>query len=140
MEFKPDNTLSLEEFTTLLEKFKDLLVKAISGQFTEDSSFNWKYAILKDDINGGPAGGEHAYSFWLMEGLLRPMRKARVVHRGLAWLTEAFFRQIYFYGRNTVLIEDDKEYWDLRKKKGLKSDDLYINYGSLGVFKENLES
>jgi len=141
MEFKPNDTLSLEEFTALLEKFKDLLVKAISGQFTEDRSFNWKYAILKDhNINGGPAGVEFGYSFWLIEALLRPMNSVRVVHRGLAWLTEAFFRQIYFYGRNTVLIEDDKEYWDLRKKKGLKSDDLYINYGSLGVFKENLES
>ena len=141
MEFKLNDTLSLEEFTTLLEKFKDLLFKAISGQFAEDRSFNWKYAILKDDdINGGPAGLEHAYSFWLLEGLLRPMRKVRVVHRGLAWLTEALFRQIHFYGRDTIFIEDDKEYWDLRKKKGLKSDDLYINYGSFEVFKENLES
>jgi len=141
MEFKPNDTLSLEEFTALLEKFKDLLVKAISGQFTEDYSFNWKYAILKDhNINGGPAGVEFGYSFWLIEALLRPMRKVRVIHRGLAWLTEAFFRQIYFYGRDTIFIEDDKEYWDLREKKGLKSDNLYINYGSFGVFKENLKS
>jgi len=34
-----------------------------------------------------------------------------------------------------IFIEEDKEYWDLRKMKGLKSDDLYINNGSLGVFK-----
>ena len=116
-----------------ISKNKKLPSKAISGQFTEDRSFNWKYTILKDyDINGEPASVEHAYSFWLIEGLLRPMRKVRVVLRGLACLTETLFRQIYFYGREIIFIENDKEYWDLGEKKGLKSGDLYINYGSFG--------
>jgi len=83
MEFKRDDTLSLEEFTALLDKFKELLFKVISNQFTEDRLFNWKYEILKDyDINGVPAGVKFAYSHWLNEALLRPMNSVRVVHGG----------------------------------------------------------